>query len=140
MRHRQRRAGAELDGEIAIRHRVERVLAHAVETQFTGDALAIDRVSGAGHRRRAQRQHVEPPAAIAKARGVTLHHLEVGQQVMRETHRLRHLQMRVAGHERIDVMLGQIEQAFLEGVNQRNDLIRGPAQIEPDVGCDLVVA
>jgi hypothetical protein len=57
--HGQRGGGAELDGEVAVAHRVQAVLAHAVHAQGARHALAVQRVAGAGQRGGAQRQAVD---------------------------------------------------------------------------------
>ncbi len=82
MRHRQRGGGAEFDREIAIGHRVERVLAHAVEAKLLGDHDAVDRKRGAGERRGAERQPVDALAAIGEPLHVARKHLEIRHQVV----------------------------------------------------------
>ena len=42
VRHRERRAGAEFDREVAVGHRVDRVLAHLLEAELLRDPLAVD--------------------------------------------------------------------------------------------------
>ena len=59
---------------------------------------------------------------------------------MRETDRLCNLQMRETGHQRIDMLLRQIEQAALECDDQREHLVDRCAQIKPDVCGHLVIA
>ena len=94
----QRGGGRELDGEIAIGHRVERVFAERLEAEFLRHALAVNRKRGAGQRRGAQRQAVDAPPAVGKALPVALEHLEVGEQVVSEGDRLGHLHVREARH------------------------------------------
>jgi hypothetical protein len=57
--HDQRAGGQEFDGEIAIRHGIQRVFADAVETQFPRHHFPIDGKAGAGQRRCAQRQAID---------------------------------------------------------------------------------
>jgi hypothetical protein len=45
--------------------------------------------AGAGQRRRAQRAFVHPRARIGKARTIAAEHLDIGHQVMAQSHRLR---------------------------------------------------
>ena len=42
--------GGELDGEVAIGHRVERIRTQALEAEFASDLLAIDGKARAGER------------------------------------------------------------------------------------------
>ena len=59
---------------------------------------AIDRKRRAGQRRAAQRALVQPAAAVGKPPTVAVQHLDIGQQMVAERHRLRGLQMGEAGH------------------------------------------
>ena len=103
MHHAQRRGGAELDGEVAVAHAVQAVLAHLRHTVFidhaqaAGHTLAVQRVSGASEGGAAQGQAVGAAAHIAQAFFVAGEHLDIGQQVVRKAHGLCHLQMREAG-------------------------------------------
>ena len=102
--HGERRRGEEFDREVAVGHRVERVLAHAVEAELARHRLAVDRKAGAGQRRGAQRQAVDPLAAVGEALGVAAEHLEVRHQVVAEGHRLRDLHMGEARHQDVGVL------------------------------------
>jgi hypothetical protein len=53
MHHRDRCEGRELDREVAVADGVQAVLADAVEAERLRDALAVQRVAGAGQRGRA---------------------------------------------------------------------------------------
>ena len=72
MHHEQCAGRTKFDGEIAIRNRIERILAQALETKFGGDECAIDRVGGAGQRGCAQWQAIGPPAGVDKAFGIAM--------------------------------------------------------------------
>ncbi len=138
--HHQRRRGGEFDGKVAIRHRIERVLADRLEAQLLSGERAVDRVTGARERRRAQRQAVDAAPAVGHAFGVAREHFEVGEQVVAEGDRLRHLQVGETGHHRVGVALGQIQQRSLAGAQAGADAVDGVAQIEAHVGRHLVVA
>jgi hypothetical protein len=74
------------------------------------------------------------------ALGVAREHLDVGEQVVCERDRLRHLQVREAGHHGLDVLAGELDERALqlgEEGTDRPDLV---AQPEAHVGRDLVVA
>ncbi len=140
VRHHQRGGGAEFDGEVAVRHRIQRVAAHAVEAQLLRDEFAVDRVARAGQRGGAQRQAVDPLAGVEHALGVAREHLDIGQQVVAEHHRLRDLQVREAGDDGVGVLLGQVQQGAAQGAEQADDIVDLAAQPQADVGGDLVVA
>ncbi len=89
---------------------VERIRRDRVEAQLARDARAVDRKRGARERGRAERQSVHALAAVGEALGVAREHRLVGQEVMAERHRLRDLQVREAGHDRVGVLLGQVDE------------------------------
>ena len=116
MHHAQAGGGGELDGEVAVTHRVQAVLADlrlAVcvhHAERAGYAFAVQRVGGAGQRGSAQRQAVGAAAHVLQAFGVTGKHFHVGQQVVRKAHRLGHLQVGEAGHDDFNVLFGHVHQ------------------------------
>ena len=114
MRAGERRGGEKLDREIAVGDGVERIGRGPVEAERGGGRVAVDRECGAGERGGAERALVEPTAAIGKTAAVAPEHLDIGQEVMSERDRLRDLQMREAGHHRIGVRLGLIDQRCSE--------------------------
>src|SRR3546814_6058601 len=97
MRHDQGGGGAEFDGEVAVGYGGERVAADFVKAQGGSDALAIDRVRRARQGGGAQRQAVDPLAAIGQAFRIAAEHFGIGQQMMAKGDRLRHLQVGEAG-------------------------------------------
>ena len=99
-----RGGGEGLQHEIAVGHRVERVRHRPVEAERLRGHLAVDRKRGAGERRGAERGLVQPLARIGEAAAVARRHLDIGEQMMAEGHRLRGLQMREARHHRAGVL------------------------------------
>ena len=59
---------------------------------------------------------------------------------MAEGDRLCDLQMGEARHRRRRFAFGEVEQVFLELAEQDNDVVDRIAQVEPDVGCHLIIA
>ncbi len=114
--------------------------ADAGEAQLAGDGLAVDGVGDAGQGAGAQRQLIGARAAVAEAAGVAVQHLEVGQQVVREEHRLRPLEVGVAGHDHLAVGLRQLQEGGLEAAQGGQHVADGLLQVEAQVGGDLVVA
>ena len=75
-----------------------------------------------------------------EAIAVAQQHLEPRHHVVAERHRLRGLQVRETRHDRVGVRRREIEQSrqqLRHQAAQRVDLV---AQVQPDVGRDLVVA
>ena len=146
MHHAQRGSSGELDGEVAVAHAVQAVLAdlrlaagidHA---QGAGHALAVQGVGGAGQGRRAQGQAVGAAAHVGQALGVAGEHLHIGQQVVSKAHRLGHLQVGEAGQDDFHVFLGHINQRGLQLPQQIADEVDLVAQPQAHVGGHLVVA
>ena len=140
MRHQERARRAELDGKVAVAHGIQRVAADFIETQFSGNRLTVDRVAGSGQRCRTQRQAIQAAAAVLEALEVPAGHLEIGEQVVAERHRLRDLEVREAGHRRVGVRLCHVEQAVLKGNDEFEDVVDGFPQPQTDVGCHLIIA
>ena len=114
MGHEQCRRCAELDREIPIRYSVQGIAAYAIETEFSRHHLAVDWIGRAGKRSRAKRELIYASATIGQPRAIAFEHLVVRHQVMAEADRLRHLQMGEARHDRIGMLLGQIQQLSLQ--------------------------
>ena len=138
--HRQRGGGAEFDGEVAVGNAVQRVAGYRIEAQQLAGQAAVDRVGGAGQGGTAQRHAVDPLAAVEQALAVAAEHLEPGQQVVAEGHRLGGLQMGEAGHDHRGMLLGLIQQAALQALQFGNDDVDLLAQPQADVGGDLIIA
>ena len=103
-------------------------------------ALAVDREGGAGQRGGAQRQAVDALAGVQHALGVAAEHLDVGQHVVAEGDRLRHLHVGKARHDGVGVLLGQVGQRAAQRLQQGDDVVDRGAHVQADVGRDLVVA
>ncbi len=132
--------GEELQREIAVRDTVDGVGRRPVELERGGGLIAIDGKGGSGQRRGAQGAFVETLAAIRQAPAVAPDHLDIGQHVVPEGHRLGRLQVGVARHDRIGVRLGLVDQRGLQVRHSRVELVDGVAHPEAEVGRDLIVA
>ena len=71
---------------------------------------------------------------------VAVEHLDPGEQVVPERHRLGTLEVRVAGHDRLGVLLGTVEHRTRERLDAFLRLRAGVEGPEPESGDDLVVA
>ena len=140
MDHHQAGSGAKFNGEITIGNRVQGVFCRFVESQQFCCVVAINGVGGARQSSGAQGGLVEPLATIQHAAIVPLQHFVPGQQVVAEGDRLGGLQVGKAGHYRAGLSLRQLYQARLQSGNFAADKFDLPAQIQTDIGGDLVVA
>ncbi len=140
MHHRHAGSGAEFDGEITVRHAVQRVAGHGFEAQQLAGELAVDRVGGARQRGAAQGHAVGALAAVDQALVVAAEHFEPGQQVVAEGDRLGRLQVGETGHDGFGFTLGLLQQALLQAGDFGQDQVDFVAQPQADIGGHLVVA
>ena len=138
--HPERDRRHRLDREVAVRDGVERVRADAIEAKLRGRRLAVERVARARQRACAERRDVDPPARVRQPAAVALGHLDIGEQVMREQHRLGGLDVGRAGQDGHPLALGQADQRPLE-IEQRDiEVVDGAPRPQAQVRGDLVVA
>ena len=133
-------ARGQLDQEVAARRGVHAVGHGPLEPELFGDLVAIDVEGGAGDGARAERQLVHAARGVVEPPAIAPQHLEPGQQVVREAHRLRALQMRVARHQRGDVLVGAIDQDAAQSIDRRRRSRRRAPRPQAQIGGDLVVA
>ena len=126
--------------EIARRNRVQRIAHRPGEAQRLGCHVAVDGKRGARQRRRAQRRFIQPLARIREAAAVAAEHLDIGQQVMAEGHRLGRLHMGEARHDGAGMLLGLREQRPLQRQQALIGALAGGAHPEAEIGRHLVVA
>jgi hypothetical protein len=105
-----------------------------------GHEFPVDGIAGAGQRRRAQGQAVDPLAAVGQAFRVAGEHFLPGHEVVAEGHRLGRLQVGEAGHDGIGVGFRLVQQGDAGGADQRLQAVDGVAQPQAHVGGHLVVA
>ena len=95
------RAGVlQVEQEVAVGHRVERVGDDTREPELEGGHATVERIARAGQGRGAQRTGIGRVEGVLLAIEIALEHPRIGEQMMRQQHRLRMLQMRVAGKDR----------------------------------------
>ena len=104
MHRRDRGRRQRLHREVAVRDRIERVRHRPVEAERLGGHVTIERKRRARKRGGAERTFVQPLARIGKAAAIARRHLDIGEQVMAERHRLRGLQMGEAGHDGVGML------------------------------------
>ena len=141
MHHQQRRGGGELDREVAVADGVERILGDGLEPESLRHECAIDREGGAGQRSRPERQSIDAAARVEHALAVALEHLDVGQQVVAEGHRLGDLQVGEARHHGVRVSARPARRVSLCSARSAATMaIDLAAQPQAQVGGHLVVA
>jgi hypothetical protein len=132
-----RGARDEHGGVAAARHRLDAVLRRTREAEALRRGLAVDREGRAGAGARAERALL---GLVHQAEAVLLEHLDVAHQHVAEQHRLRALQVRVEGHDRVAVLRGEVDQRGLHFAHARLQRGRRLHQVQTQVGRDLVVA
>ena len=140
MRHEDGKIREQFQHEIAISDGVEAVFRHAVHAELFGHELPVERVARAGQRAGAQGRGQRARAALGKAFAVAQKHLRIGHEVVRQRHRLRPLQMRIARHDGIQMLFRHIAQ----GLDEKSALFARSfdlvAEVEAQIQRHLIVA
>ena len=113
MHHRNARRSLELDDEVAVGDSIHAVLAYPAESQLPGQKITIDGIGHTGQRTAPQWQDISALEGVTEALHIALEHLEIGQQVMGEKHRLRPLQVGITRHNFVPICLRNIEKSAL---------------------------
>ena len=140
MDHENRGRREELHDVVAVADGVEAVRVDVLEVELLLHELAVDREGRAGEGAGAERHDVRALVDALEAGEVTREHAEVGEQVMREQDRLCALQMRVARHDDIAVLLRRLDERALQVLDL---LLHGhdlAAHIHVRIERDLIVA
>ena len=142
----QRAGGGELDEHVAVGHGIHGILRHprpaatVDEAERPGGEFAVDAQRSAGDGPGAQRAPVGVVGCFGQALVVALEHLQPRQKMMRQRHRLRPLEVGVAGNEHVAVRLGHGQQ---RAPGSAELCLQDRARLleeEPHVGGHLVVA
>ena len=136
----QRGREAELGGEVAVGDRVHGVRRGAVEAELGRELPRVDGQRRPGERAGAERADRCAPVPVAQPAHVPRERLHVGEQLVREEHRLSVLEVRHAGGGRVAAGLRLGDQRGLQFGQPADDQPRVIAQVQPQVGGDLVVA
>ena len=126
--------------EVAIADCIETILAEVSKSEFACDQFAIKDDAGTGERAGAERQNVSSFQTIIKAFEIARERFDLAQQIVREQNRLGALQMRVAGHNKIDMLFGEIDERRLQFLELRRRLAGLFFDVKPEVERNLVVA
>src|SRR5262245_43605989 len=134
------RHGNELENEVAIANRVDTVFRNSWKAQQLGDIVAIDGEAGSRQGAGAEREHVDALETARKPLPVALEHFIVSKQVMRKSHRLSALEVCIAGHDDVQILLGDARQLPLERLQTLDDAGNLFAQEKTCIEGDLIVA
>src|SRR5579864_9048061 len=118
----ERRRRNKIHHEVAIRHRVYTVGGYRLETQRTRDQPPINRKRARRESARTKRHHRGACRSLLESLAVAAEHLDVGEQMMRQRHRLRALEMRITGNDRAKVPLRDLDERGAEFADKRYDL------------------
>src|SRR5437773_3744342 len=125
--------------EIAIAYGIHAVLADARKAKLACDASAVQNDCRSSERAGTKRENICSDEAIAKALRVAFKSFDLSEQVMAERDRLGALQMRVTGHQQIDVLLSEAEQRGLQISQPIRDFCDLGFYIKPKIERHLIV-
>src|SRR6266566_5597711 len=123
--------------EVTIGDSVDAVAELARKAELARGRGGVDRVRDAREGARAQRRCPRAVPSLCDPRAVAPKCLDVGQEVMRERDDLSSLQMRIPGHDRLDLVLCAFDQRASEihdRIVQSREAVDGEeAQVEGDL-------
>ena len=119
-----------LSDEVTIAHGVERVLEARREAEVLGDAVGVEGERGPGERASAERGDVHPHEGVEHPVKVPGERPGVGEEMVREEHRLRALQVRVARQVQVARLARPAEKHLLQPEHIAGDLSEAPAREE----------
>ncbi len=129
-----------LRDQVARRGAVDGIGDRRVETQLDGHQLRIQPQRSARERGRPVGRHGQPPIKVAQPLHIPQQRPGVGQQMMRQQHGLRRLQVGPPGHRCPKVRQGLVVERDHDLLDSQRDRPRLLAQVHPDQRRDLVVA
>ena len=112
MHHADGGSGKIFQQKIPIGHAVQAVLRNLRKAKQLRHPLPVEGICGAGQRAGTQRHHIRGAIGRLKPRAVTQEHLEVSHHMVGQGNGLRLLQVRVAGHDGMQVVLGNVQQGL----------------------------
>ena len=139
MHRTERRRRQELQREIPVRHRIQRIGHGPVEPQKVRRHLPVDRKGRARQGRRAKGAFVHPRPRIGKPPGIAAQHLDISHHVMTPCDGLRRLQMGEPRHHPIGPGPGLRQKCALQGLDPCNRRVALVAHPQPEIGRHLVV-
>ena len=114
--------------------------AGTIETELRGDELGVEAERGPGQRSPAVGRDGGTGRPVAEALEVAHERPGVRLQVVREQDRLRVLQVRAPGHDRVRVGFGLSDEGIDDAEDVARDRARVVEQVHPHQRGDLIVA
>jgi hypothetical protein len=135
------RCGAQVvEHEVTVGDGVERVLHDSVEAERARNRLAARVPVDSGQCARTERQVGGRAGGVGKSLQIAAEHPEIREQMVREVHRLRALEVGVARHLPVRVALGELSQRGHQVDQAAARLRRLLAHEQRHVGRHLVVS
>ena len=140
MSHENRGRRGELEHEVPVAHRIDRVVAQAVELEKPGRDPGVEGKAGPRQGRRPEGEAVDPAPRVRETRGVPLEHRVPGEHVVAEGDRLGRLKVGEARHHRVRLAFGEVEDCAPKPAQRVDDGVRLAPGVEAKIGGHLVVA
>ena len=139
MHHEDGQVGEQLNGIVTVGDGIHGVVGGLFEAQLLGGLEAVDGVGGGGQSAGAQGTLVQTLQAVLQPGHVPLEHVGVGHHVVGEGGGLGSLQVGVAGHHGVGVLLGLLHQRLLQVQDHGDDVGDLLLHVQPGVHGHLVV-
>ena len=140
MHHQDGQRREQLHAVVTVGYAVERVVSQAGKAQLLTDEVAVDRISGRSQCARAERHLIHALIAVLQAGNVTLEHIGVCHHVMCKRSRLCALQVRIARHNRIEILTALYSQRLHKAKDQLDDLLDLLLDVQTHIECNLIVS
>ena len=140
MHHADGGGGVEFQEEVPVGDGVHAVGTDGVEAELICNELAVEGVGDAGEGAAAKGKDGGGVPALLEAPLVSLEHVKIGEEVMGQQDGLGALEVGVAGHDDVCVLLGLLQEGLLEVDGGFDGLPACFHGVEAHVGGDLVVA
>ena len=130
----------QVEEEITVGNRIERVGDHARKAKFGGRHLTIERIARTGKRGSAQRAVVGSIKGDLQACKVAHEHPGIRQQMVRQQHGLSMLHVRVTRQNHLVVLFSRIHQHMTQFKIGLHELLGQRLDAQARIGRNLVVA
>ena len=107
---------------------------------MTRNQFALENNRRSSERAGTERQNVYARRAVAETIRIAVERFHLREKVVREKNGLGTLQMRIAGHDKIDMVISEIEQRGLQRAQPRDCFRDLGLYIKTQIECNLVIA
>ena len=140
MHHQDGEVGEQFDHIIAVGNAVERVQRDTVKAELLRFKIAVGVVGRARKRTAADRRDIHAASAILQAVNITQEHHHIRHEVVTEHDGLGSLEMGVAGHDSLFILLRLIGQGEDQALYVRFQLVDAVHQVHSQVERNLIVS